>query len=56
LWCREQFDETLVTVLMAILLWLFPDGHLPAGRWHGVSTAAVAAGLRPRSAPGCARR
>ena len=35
----------LVNVLMAILLWLFPDGHLPAGRWHGVSTAAVAAGL-----------
>ena len=30
---------------MAILLWLFPDGHLPAGRWHGLSTAAVAAGL-----------
>jgi hypothetical protein len=35
----------LVNVLMAILLWLFPDGHLPAGRWHGLSTAAVAAGL-----------
>jgi hypothetical protein len=34
----------LVNVLMAILLWLFPDGHLPAGRWHGLSTAAVAAG------------
>jgi len=25
------------TVLMAIVLWLFPDGRLPAGRWHGVS-------------------
>ena len=35
----------LVTVLMAILLWLFPDGRLPAGRWHGVSAAAVTAGL-----------
>ena len=34
-----------VNVLMAILLWLFPDGHLPAGRWHGVSP--------PRSPPGC---
>ena len=35
----------LVTVLMAILLWLFPDGRLPAGRWHRVSVAAVTAGL-----------
>ena len=35
----------LVTVLMAILLWLFPDGRLPAGPWHGVSVAAVTAGL-----------
>ena len=35
----------LVTVLMAIVLWLFPDGRLPAGRWHGVSAAAVTAGL-----------
>src|ERR1700759_1658212 len=35
----------LVTVLMAIVLWLFPDGWLPAGPWHGVSVAAVTAGL-----------
>jgi hypothetical protein len=35
----------LVTVLMAIMLWLFPDGRLPAGRWHRVSVAAVTAGL-----------
>jgi hypothetical protein len=35
----------LVIVLMAILLWLFPDGRLPAGRWHWVSVALVAAGL-----------
>ena len=35
----------LVTVLMAILLWLFPDGRLPAGRWHRVSVVLVTAGL-----------
>src|ERR1700748_3853275 len=35
----------VVTVLMAVLLWLFPDGRLPAGRWHGVSAAAVTAAL-----------
>ena len=35
----------LATVLMAILLWLFPDGRLPAGRGHRVSVALVAAGL-----------
>jgi hypothetical protein len=35
----------LVTVLMAILLWLFPDGRLPAGRGHRASVIAVTAGL-----------
>ena len=35
----------LVNVLMAILLWLFPDGRLPAGRWHRVSVAVLTAGL-----------
>lgn len=35
----------LVNVLMATLLWLFPDGRLPAGRWHRVSVVLVAAGL-----------
>ena len=35
----------LVTVLMAIVLWLFPDGRLPAGRWHRASLAVVTAGL-----------
>ena len=35
----------LAAVLMAILLWLFPDGQLPAGRWHRVSVTLVAAGL-----------
>ena len=35
----------LVNVLMATVLWLFPDGRLPAGRWHRVSVAAVTAGL-----------
>ena len=31
--------------LIAILLWLFPDGWLPAGRWHRM---AVALGCSPR--------
>jgi hypothetical protein len=35
----------LVTVLMTILLWLFPDGRLPAGRGHRVSVAVVTASL-----------
>ncbi|HME65238.1 MAG TPA: hypothetical protein VKG61_10135 [Streptosporangiaceae bacterium] len=35
----------LIIVLMAILLWLFPDGRLPAGRWHRMSVALVTAGL-----------
>jgi len=35
----------LPVVLMAIMLWLFPDGQLPAGRWHRVSVALVTAGL-----------
>ena len=30
--------------LIALLLWLFPDGQLPRGRWRGVSVALVAAG------------
>lgn len=27
------------------LLWLFPDGRVPAGRWHKVSVAVATAGL-----------
>ncbi len=30
--------------LIALLLWLFPDGRLPRGRWRRVSVALVAAG------------
>jgi hypothetical protein len=32
-------------VLVAGALWLFPDGHLPAGRWRRVGGALFAAGL-----------
>jgi hypothetical protein len=32
-------------VLVAGVLWLFPDGHLPAGRWRRVGGALWAAGL-----------
>jgi hypothetical protein len=35
----------LIIVVMALLFWLFPDGRLPAGRWHRVSVALTAAGL-----------
>jgi hypothetical protein len=31
-------------VLIAVLLWVFPDGHLPPGRWRRVAVALVAAG------------
>jgi hypothetical protein len=32
-------------VLLALLLWLFPDGQLPRGRWRPVSVAVLTAGL-----------
>jgi hypothetical protein len=41
--------------LIAILLWLFPDGHLPPGRWHRTAVALVTAGMLlglAASAPG----
>jgi MFS family permease len=31
-------------VLIAVLLWVFPDGHLPQGRWRRAAMALVAAG------------
>ena len=41
--------------LVAILLWLFPDGRLPPGRWHRTAVALVATGILlglATSAPG----
>ena len=41
--------------LIAVLLWLFPDGRLPPGRWHRTAVALVTAGLLvglAASAPG----
>jgi hypothetical protein len=32
-------------VLIAILLWVFPDGQLPSGRWRRVSVVLVASGV-----------
>ena len=34
----------LFLVLIAVLLWLFPDGRLPAGRWRRPAVAALVAG------------
>jgi hypothetical protein len=45
----------LFLVLIGILLWLFPDGRLPAGRWHRLPVALVIAGVLlglAASAPG----
>jgi hypothetical protein len=44
-------------VIIGILLWVFPDGRLPAGRWHRMSVALVTAGVLlglAASAPGVA--
>ncbi len=35
----------LLLVLLALLLWLFPDGTLPAGRWRRPAAVLVAGGL-----------
>jgi hypothetical protein len=35
----------LFLVFIAILLWIFPDGRLPSGRWHRWSVALVIVGL-----------
>jgi hypothetical protein len=32
-------------VLLVILLWLFPDGRLPPGRWRGAARVLVVAGV-----------
>ena len=32
-------------VLISLLLWLFPDGTLPEGRWHRPAAVAAAGGL-----------
>jgi MFS family permease len=34
-----------IGVLIAILLWVFPDGHLPPGRWRPVFKALAIAGV-----------
>jgi MFS family permease len=46
-WAAVVFgsDWQMFLVLIAILLWVFPDGRLPRGRWRRVSVALVAAGL-----------
>ncbi len=45
-WVAVMFlGGPLVTVLMATLLWLFPDGRLPAGRGHRLSVLVVTGGL-----------
>jgi hypothetical protein len=31
----------LIPVLVAILLWLFPDGQLPPGRWQRVAQVII---------------
>jgi hypothetical protein len=38
-------DWPVFLVLTAILLWLFPDGQLPLGRWRPVSVVLLVAGV-----------
>jgi hypothetical protein len=38
-------DWPLWLVLTAILLWLFPDGQLPSGRWRRVTVVLLIAGV-----------
>jgi hypothetical protein len=38
-------DPPFWLVLIAILLWLFPDGRLASGRWRPVAVVLVAAGV-----------
>jgi hypothetical protein len=38
-------DPLFWLVLIAILLWLFPDGRLASGRWRPVAVVLVAAGV-----------
>ena len=38
-------DWPLWLMMIVVLLWLFPDGHLPAGRWRWVTVALMGAGL-----------
>jgi hypothetical protein len=35
----------VIPVLVAILLWLFPDGRLPPGRWRRAARVAITAGV-----------
>lgn len=46
-WAAIALQETwpLFLFFVAILLWLFPDGRLPAGRWRRPSVVIVATGL-----------
>ena len=46
-WVAVVLLETwpLLLVFLALLLWLFPDGTLPTGRWRRPAAILVAAGL-----------
>jgi hypothetical protein len=45
-WLAVALGETwpLFLLLFSVLLWLFPDGRLPAARWRGTAVAALMAG------------
>jgi hypothetical protein len=56
-WVSVVFEELwpLFLVFVAILLWVFPDGKLPAGRWRRPSVILLVSGLLlavAASAPG----
>jgi hypothetical protein len=46
-WAAVVLGEAwpIFLLLIAVLVWLFPDGRLPAGRWRHVAVALLGAGV-----------
>ena len=44
-WLAAVIDQSwpMFLILVTLLLWLFPDGTLPSGRWHRPAVFATLA-------------